>query len=385
MWQPSVNFPSVPLPKPRFEQIRPHAFNFAVQREELNYQVRNRGRVRTFGSGYPELAIQEALDSLSNNRKQKEKVKLLKNFNSIDNAIQIPDHTHFVLEGQITLASGEDNNILENKDATACDVTIEGGVLNAIDAGGSMAAIYWHQTAECGYHYRECIIKNMKIFAIDYITPQDMAGIYIDPSGGLTEYPIIPQLHNIVSYGHHYGAYLNCTDSIFSNLLLHAPLAPYSGAALYMYGGAANNFENIRCDGRLYCYATQISNFNTITVDVWSEEMDAITLDGTQGVNINGAVLTIGSTTSTNAKAGILLKKRGTSDIRQYSIYNTVSHVYVGRRGYFTDAHRFKYGIKEDESSSYVDYNIFDDISAQDTTDGNLKQGAHSKIDNSLP
>ena len=324
--------------------------------------------------------INSAFDCLTVGREWQETV-LLTGLFTIDSPIQIPNYTHFILQGGITLDNGISCNILENADGAACEVTIEGGYLYGVDGGaGSYAGIAWNQTSDAPYYHRTVNIKNVYI---EMGSGGSTVGIYF--RSGSWSYNIIPHFSNVKAVGYSYGIYLyGITDGDFAQI--YCGVHDTASYAFYLYGGGWSIIDGLNTDGPVYFYASRGITLANLRVDVMNRNMHGLSLIGTQSCTVsNGAIFFANPSGGYNTKSAVRLEKRGTSYPLEYSLYNSVSNIYCGRAVLTDTGQYWLYGVDEAESSVYVDYNLFSNINANDTLSGNNVQGTHSNITNSLP
>lgn len=108
-----------PLPKQNPASIAP---SMTVTHPENSYRVVNKAGVNKFSTGYSELAMNEAIQSLNHNRTRREtqeKAAATTSLHSISAPIKIPSYTIFELEGQISLADSSNCNMIENSDQSS--------------------------------------------------------------------------------------------------------------------------------------------------------------------------------------------------------------------------------------------------------------------------
>jgi hypothetical protein len=222
-------------------------------------------------------------------------------------------------------------------------------------------------------------VKNLYVVCqADYTS--NSCGINLDTSG-VYSYNLIMQIEDSEALGCKAGLYFKGNDAKFDSLGLHGD--PYS---LWVDGGCANVFSTLRCDGGIFVHWISDCSFGPLVVDVYTYDVSGFTFYGAQGCTLSNAVFSIaGGSAAANNYAAVNLTKSGTAWPYDYVVDNAISNVYAGRRDDFSAAHKFKYGVYEAESSAYIDYNLFANINANDTTTGNLKQGAHSNMTNYLP
>jgi len=147
-----------------------HSYDFKVEKEGLStYGVRNRAGVRKPGSTYPELAIKEALDSLTSARTHPEKVLLKGNFPNLDypagnvNCIDLDDYTFLEILGKMGLADGVNKTLLGNSDVTNGNSFIK-------VKGGLWDLNYGEQTSGRGFAFLNASGSMQSITLEDIIT-----------------------------------------------------------------------------------------------------------------------------------------------------------------------------------------------------------------------
>jgi hypothetical protein len=333
----------------------------------IDYSSTNASRVTEFAFG-----------NLTVDRTGQETV-YIKGDITITNSILIPDWTHLIIDGKITLSMGATCDIIGNKDTTGSQVTIEGGRLYGYDGGNAeIYGIHWHTTAATTFTKRLVRIQNMEIWMLNWTHASVYGGIYLETDAW--SYSPIFELSNLEINGEDYGIRTEgVCDSTFGNIKACAHAG--TGYSLYISGGGLNEFTGLRLDGPIYLYESRANTIGDFNIDMLDRNLDGVTLEGAQYTAVsNGVIYPSASGSAYTTKAGVLLSKTASYNC----VYNSVSNVYVGRYN-LTGTQRFAYGVQEDEASANVNYNLFCNINAADCASGNLVQGANSTISNSLP
>jgi len=321
-----------------------NAYNMRVCDVDLGdaakYHVRNRAGLRTFGSGYPEVAIQEGLDSLRNSRTKNfdyEKVTLGHQFNSIGATLEVESYTILQLDGEITLANSVDSPMLTNKTTTDDHILVEGG--------------YWdanrdNQASGNGFDFRGA--DGSDISRIDL-------------------YDI--RLHDVDDHGIYYywvwGSYLNHVnvynvdeDGVYLYHFVDARVrrlttTSTSDIGFHLYSGSCNSFDCFYMGGstgsgepaQIYNDGCDNSQWSNIRVD--NPASDGVELTGNAIQNIfHGLTITTATYPADNTKDALVLATGAD--------FNVFEDFYIGKKTQ-GGAIDWRYGINEGDG----EYNIY--------------------------
>jgi hypothetical protein len=333
-----------------------------VELEGLNFHVRNKTGRRTYGSGYEELAIKEALDSLTPVRTWREKVLLKGNFPNVDfpagnyACIDVPSYADLELQGTATMADNVNKSFVANalhESVTARDVFIRvhGGTweCNAAEqtsghgfdfesnfAGNELIYLYLanlriHDVNETGIHLESVVAAEIRNIEVGGGLAGSICGLH-----GINLQVVADSIFSNIGAGANgVGLMLYfCNANVFDNLYLAGVggvmSSPYN-AVLYITRSKGNQFSNIRIDhhyrhglhmegsATYKCLANQFSNLSIgDMLTAQPHTYDAIRMDG----------------------AGVL--------------YNEVFGLYIGDTVYVGE--KYEYAVNEVNVANYNTY-----------------------------
>jgi len=332
--------PYLPL-KPKVKRNPYLSYNYRARKEGLNFHVRNRAGVRKYGSGYPELAIQEAFDSLSNSRfdrEEQEKVKVDGDFHSIGATLEVEAWTIVNVIGEITLANGVDSHMLKNKATSDDHITVMGGYWDANKT---------NNTAGDGIHFEGTSgdkAVRMEIWDL-YLSNVEDNGIFLKWVAAAFLFDVSTG-NPIGGDGFHLYSFV---DSRAVRIGAQA-----SGRNLYCYGGSCSSFSDLYLGGttssgeeaQLYNYGLDNTQWTNIRID--NPASNGVTLANSTIQNIFSG-LTITSTSdypADNTKDALVL---GTG-----ADFNVFEGFYIGKKRQAMTKD-WRYGVNEGDG----EYNIY--------------------------
>lgn len=319
------------------------SYNYKAMKDGNNFHVRDRAGVPTYRSGYPELAIQEALDSLNNGRlkrHEKEKVKLEKQFNSIGATLQVEGYTEVELIGEVTLANSVDDHILENKTKDDDHILVSGGYWNGNRANQATGNGFDFRGLNAGDYLTRIELKNVRI--------QDVKvhGLY-------TYFMWSSILFNVAIWNITQDA-AHCFSLVDSSMT-RCGLTGTQDVGLYLDGGACNTFASLYLGGsagaaepaQLYLDGSYVNEFTNIRVDAPLTHGVELTGGAYNNLFQNLHITLITNYPADNSKDALRLDNAAT-------LYNVFNGFYIGRKttGDTTD---WRNGVNE----IAADYNVY--------------------------
>ena len=350
----------------------------SVKKVGSNYKVYDETGAYIAGATYSDAYVainDEAIAGLTDSRTHMEKIILQGDFTLDTEAIAGESFLELEIQGKVKLADAADIHLINiDEDFPRC-IDIHGGELDGnsaeqtsdtIDgihiAGDTEVADWWSRTF------------------IHHINIRDARrhGIYCRTDNGCRTILYLDTIKSACGTSLGNGVYCyGMADFMFSNL----DLGSNDLAALNLVGCGAGSISGFRTDGSVNLQScTQIALGNMF-IDCYNRNVDGVTLYNSHEIALSNGVIRQDASAGYNTKSAIiLLDDAGTNK------YNVISNMYLGRPPSYNATNRWAYGIKEDASwGQQPDYNLFANINAQDTINGNSVTGSHSKISNSLP
>jgi len=321
------------------------SYNYVVKNKMLGdadvYRVWNRAGIRQFSSGYPEVAIQEGLDSLRNGRLhrfEQEKVKLDRDFHSIGATLQVENYTIVELIGAITLANGVNDHILENKTLTGGRITIQRGDWDGNSGNQSSGnGFNFLGTDNSTRIYRirlmHCRIHDIKDHGVHMQWAS--ANFMLNVSVNLPCYEDGFYLQSWVD-----SRSVRCGANS-SDIELHCEDGSCCSFVNWYLGGTTGSDE----PAQLYINGLDNSEWSNIRVD--NPLSDGVELTGDAIQNLfHGLHITVSDYPADNTKDGLVL---GTG-----ADFNTFSNFYIGRKRQ-SFSNDWRYGVNEGDG----EYNAY--------------------------
>ena len=347
---------------------------YVVKTDGVNeWVVRYDGRIVYDGTS-DATVINWALSNLPSGRDWQAAVLLRGDF-TIASTILVYSFTHLTLEGQITLGSGADCDMLQNGDAKFEYVTIEGGKWhgNYYGQGGNYCGFNITVTQSSDAWNRRLEILNLDIIEVGKHAIRVRA-----ESGIVGVEPFMDIVTARCPVGGGYGIYTsNVGDCVMTNIDAGAQDVP----AIFLEANGGGSLTGFRTDGAVKITYTKVFAVNGFFIDLTNRDLDGIELAHCCNVQIGDGTIRAGSDSGYNTKAGIKI----VTGYEDSGLHNQVSNVYIGRNTGATGTQRFAYGILEVDGTYDPNYNLYCNIDANDTLNGNLLVGANSSIVNSLP
>jgi len=333
------------------------------------YAVRNRAGVRLYGSTYPELGIQDALDRVSTTAWQK--VLLMGDFPGLDDGtgfaescLRIEDYTEWELRGKISLADSVNKSMIANEHVTSAPqynhhVWMHGGQWDGNKLNNATShIIYWRHQASIpvgvspgGYAYLK--FSDMDLYNAD----QD--ALHLESTAGSF---IVVCVERITNGGAgRYGLYLyRIRDTHIKNCM------PLGGTtrALYMYSSGTNVIEQVYLNGGALIEECERLQVNDWFVDLADDE-PAIELKGCRwNIWTNGKHRYIGNDGYSNPAIKLTTQTVNSTD-------NIFAGLVAGRLG-GVENNQFTYVVEEADANQ--DYNVYSNINGRDCTAGAIRQ-----------
>jgi hypothetical protein len=362
--------------------------NIKVTADRGRFRVFNDAKLEVLNSGYSEIAIQEAMDSMKNLRHKKgfqDNISLQGKFNSISSPLQIESYTHIRLRGRISLANAANCNMFESKtpESYTRNITIEGGVLegnrtnqsaesNGIKIAGSTAP-----PDQNGFN----IIKNMLIKSF-----RD-SGVYLYSNASFSPCFLSYGIFSWYNYGTATSAGMKIegiVDSFFHHSNYEGIYPLYIALASSATPNANLIFDTIYLAGaadpknNLYAGYLRYSTLANFFID--ATDNNPVLLDGVRQSTFTGINIRKGAQGNDGARDAIKLQTASINPTQ----WKCIKNVFTGVNFilYSPVSHKFAYGINE--SNTDCDENTFSGIygasSICNSGAVNL-QGTNSKAD----
>jgi len=310
--------------------------------------------------------INNALENLTVGRTWMETVYLKGNF-TISNTILVSSYTHIILDGMVSLDGASHISILQNAHPTVYDghVIIEGGVW---DGGADISwhgghGINWTGTTSALYNNREIWIRNLKLqnCIVD--------GLHLEGNGG--SYPYIFHVSEVDANGYRYGLYVY---GIGDTQFVGGHWGSDTSIAIYITGAGPLQFSTFQTDGSIIIFESKEVTMGTFTLDVTNRNVSGLDLKGCRGSQFSNGYIKTSASNAYVTFAAITLNKTGTA-FYQVSTNNLFSNIRIGRPVEGTGTDRWKYGVYETESSTYIDYNTFIGMDCYDSVTAGIILG----------